>query len=148
MRWLADYMLVALIGILCVVAVAVVGAAVGIAAQGGEWSLMETVLVTGGGQVAAASTFLVITALVFAVAPRLTIPLGWMLVLLGMVLGLFGPLFGFPEWLTHVSPIAATPQIEGDEILIRGLWWIVAVVVIGAVGALTSMRRRELTADG
>ena len=115
-RWLAGYLLVGLVAIVLVVAAAMAGAAAGIASQDGDMDLMRTVLVTGAGQVAAASVFLVVTALAFVLAPRVTIPLGWTLVLLGMTLGLFGPLFQFPEWLVHLSPIAVTPFVDGDEI--------------------------------
>jgi ABC-2 type transport system permease protein len=147
-RWLADYLVVAILGIVLVIAAAVAGAALGIAGQGSEWSLMQDVLVTGGGQAVAASVFLAITALVFVIAPRLTIGLGWTLVLLGMMLGLFGPLFGFPEWLTNLSPVAVAPKVEGSDVDLAGLWWLVAASAIGAALSLVLMRRRELAPAG
>jgi putative exporter of polyketide antibiotics len=147
-RWLADYLVVALIGVVLVIAAAVVGAALGIAGQDGDADLMRTVLVTGAGQVAAASVFLVMTALAFVLVPRATIPLGWSLVLLGMALGLFGPLFGFPEWLVQASPIAVTPFVDGDAVDLRGLWWLVLATGAGAAAALSLMRRRELASAG
>ncbi|WP_109208968.1 MULTISPECIES: polyketide antibiotic transporter [Microbacterium] len=147
-RWLADYLVVALLGIILVVVAAIGGAALGLASQDGDWDLMRTVLVTGAGQVAAASVFLVITALAFVVVPRATIPLGWSLVLLGMMLGLFGPLFQFPDWLVHLSPIAVTPFVDGDEVDLRGLWWLVLASGVGAAASLSLMRRREMATAG
>lgn len=147
-RWLADYLVVALVGIVLVVAAAIAGAAVGIAAQDGDPDLMQTVVVTGAGQVAAASVFLVVTALAFVLVPRLTIPLGWTLVLVAMVLGLFGPLFQFPEWLVHLSPIAVTPLVDGSDVDLRGLWWLLLATGVGAAASLALMRRRELAAAG
>jgi len=148
-RWFADYLVVAFVGILLVVAAAIGAAAIGIAGQGGgRWDLMPDVLVTGGGQAVAASVFLALTALVFVIAPRLTIGLGWTLVLLGMTLGLFGPLFGFPEWLTELSPVAVAPKVEGDEIDLAGLWWLVLAAGAGSALALGLMRRRELAPAG
>ena len=147
-RWLADYLVVALIGIVLVVAAAIGGAAIGLAGQDGDWALMRTVFVTGAGQVAAASVFLVVTALAFVLVPRATIALGWSLVLLGMVLGLFGPLFQFPEWLVQLSPIAVTPLLDGDDVDLRGLWWLVLATAVGAAASLGFMRRRELAAAG
>lgn len=147
-RWLADYLVVALIGIVLVIAAAIAGAALGIAAQDGDPDLMQTVVVTGAGQVAAASVFLVVTALAFVLVPRLTIPLGWTLVLVAMVLGLFGPLFQFPEWLVHLSPIAVTPLVDGSDVDLRGLWWLLLATGVGAAASLALMRRRELAAAG
>lgn len=147
-RWLADYLVVALLAIVLVVAAAIGGAAIGIASQDGDMGLMRTVLVTGAGQVAAASVFLVVTALVFVVLPRLTIAVGWTLVVVAMMLGLFGPLFQFPDWLVHLSPIAVTPLLDGDDIDVRGLGWLLLATGAGAVASLGLMRRRELEAGG
>lgn len=147
-RWLAGYLLIAFIGIVAVVVAGAVGSAVGIIGRGGDFAPMRDIAVVGGGQVAAASTFLVVTALVFVVLPRATIALGWTLVLLGMVLGLFGPLFGFPAWLTDLSPVGIAPLVDGDAVELRGLWWLLAATAAGGVGALVLMRRRELATGG
>ncbi|WP_438354423.1 ABC transporter permease [Microbacterium sp. CJ88] len=148
-RWLAGYVAVGFAGIVLVIAGAVVGATAGLATlPAPDWTLLGDVLVTGGGQVAAASVFLVVTALVFVVAPRLTIPLGWTLVALGMILGLFGALFGFPDWLVHLAPIADAPTVTGAGVDLNGLWWLVLAVVVGAAASLALMRRRELAPAG
>lgn len=147
-RWLVGYLVVAFAGIVLVIVAAVAGAALGLAAQEGDPDLMQTVVITGAGQVAAASVFLAVTALAFVIAPRLTIPLGWTLVLVAMVLGLFGPLFQFPDWLVHLSPIAVTPMVDGTDVDLRGLWWLVLAAGVGAAASLALMRRRELTAAG
>ena len=147
-HWLAGYLLIALVGIVLVVAAAVGGSAIGIAGQDGDWELMRTVLVTGAGQVAAASVFLVVTALAFVIAPRATVALGWSLVLIGMMLGLFGPLFQLPDEIVHLSPIAVTPITDGDEVDLRGLWWLLMVTGVGAAAALVFMRRRQLATGG
>jgi ABC-2 type transport system permease protein len=148
LRWLADYVVVGFVGIVLVVAAGAIGAAVGIALQDGSWTLMQDVLVSGGGQVAAASVFLVVTALVFVLAPRATIALGWSLVAIGTILGLFGPLFGFPDWLVHLAPVGVAPQVTPDGVDLRGLWWLLLAVAVGAAASLGLMRRRELASDG
>lgn len=148
-RWLADYVLVAFAGIVAVIAAAVAGGALGLATQASpDWSLMRDVLVTGAGQVAAASVFLVITALIFVVAPRLTIGAGWTLVLVGMILGLFGALFGFPQWLVDISPIAVAPTVTGDGVDVRGLWWLILAIAVGGAASVALQRRRELAPAG
>ncbi|HEX5730316.1 MAG TPA: polyketide antibiotic transporter, partial [Microbacterium sp.] len=147
-RWLAGYALIGFAGIVLVAAAAVVGAVVGLARPDSDRNLLGDVLVVAGDQVLAACVFLVLTALVFVLAPRLTIPLGWTLVLLAMVLGLFGPLFGFPDWLIHVAPIAVAPTVTGDGVDVRGLWWLVLAVTAIGVAAGGLMRRRELAPAG
>lgn len=147
-RWLAGYLVVAAAAIVLVVAGAVAGAAAGIAGRGGSWGLMREVSVTGAGQALAAAVFVVVTALIFVLAPRLTIPLGWSVLLLGMVLGLFGPIFGLPEWLANISPIAVAPVMAGDEVLLQGLWWLVVAVGAGTAASVVLMRRRELAVAG
>lgn len=147
-RWLAGYLAVGLVALVAVVAAGSLGAALGIVARGSDPSLMRDVAVVGGGQLAAASVFLAVTGLVFVVLPRATIVLGWTLVAVGMVLGLFGPLFGFPAWLTDLSPVGIAPLIEGDTVDLRGLWWLLGATAIGTVGSLRLMRRRELVTGG
>ena len=147
-RWLAGYVVVGFGAIVLVAASAVVGAALGIAGRGGDWSLMGDVIVVAAGQVVAASVFLVLTALVFVLAPRLTIPLGWTLVFLTMVLGMFGPLFGFPDWLVHVAPIAVAPTVTGDGVDVQGLWWLLLAIAALGAAATALMRRRELAPAG
>jgi len=147
-RWLADYLIVAFVGMALVAGAGVLGAASGLASSDGDWDLMETIVVTAFGQLIAASVFLVLTALVFVLAPRATIAAGWTLVALGSVLGLFGPLFGFPDWLARLSPLEAAPKVTTDGIELNGLWWLIVVIVIGAVATIGLMRRRELATGG
>ncbi|WP_291050202.1 polyketide antibiotic transporter [Herbiconiux sp.] len=149
LHWFAGHAAVAGLGILATVVGGILGAAVGIASLAdADWSLLETVLVTGAGQAVAAAVFLVLTALVFVVAPRLTIPAGWALVVVGMMLGLFGPLFGFPQWLTEVSPIAVAPTVAGPDVDLRGLVWLLLAIVLGGGASALLMRRRELAPAG
>ena len=147
-RWLADYLIVATCGVLVVVAAAVVFAFIGAAATGGDADMYRTVLVDGGGQAAAASVFTVITALVFVLVPRATIGLAWALLLIATMLGMFGPLFGMPEWTTNLSPFGVAPVVSGSGVDARGLWWILLAIAVGAAASLTLMRRRELATSG
>lgn len=147
-RWLSGYLVIAFAGLVAVIAAGAAGSLLGLASQEGDAQLAQTVLVTAAGQVAAASVFVAVTAVVFVVAPRLTIALGWSLVVVGLVLGLFGPIFGFPDWVTDLSPIAVAPVMQGDEVDLQGLWWLIAAVGVGAAASLALMRRRELAGSG
>ena len=77
-----------------------------------------------------------------------TVGIAWALVLIATVFGLFGPLFGLPEWTTRISPLAVTPIVADGSTDLRGTWWLVLVVVAGAAASLALMRRRELQTAG
>ncbi|GAA1956876.1 ABC transporter permease [Microbacterium deminutum] len=147
-RWLVDYLVIAFAAVLGVAAAGVVGAMLGLASADGDWSLMETITITALGQLIAASVFLVLTALVFVLAPRATIAAGWTLIGIGSMLGLFGPLFGFPDWLVHLSPLAVAPEVTPDGVDVRGMWWLILAVVLGGAASISLMRRRELATGG
>jgi ABC-2 type transport system permease protein len=147
-RWLADFVIMGFIAIVLTCAAAFVGAWAGATGNENGADLTGDAFVAAWGQVIAASVFLVLTALVFTIAPRWTIPLGWTLVTAAIVFGLFGPLLGLPEWVTNLSPFSVAPVPSGSEVDLRGMWWL--VLAVGAVGAasLVLMRRRELASDG
>lgn len=147
-RWLADFVIVGIVAVLIVIATAVLAAWVGVWANGGDDTLYRIVAVAGLGQAIAASIFAVLTALVFVLVPRATIALAWTLVLIATMLGMFGPLFGLPEWTANISPFAVTPVVDGDGVDVRGLWWLVLALAAGGASALTLMRRRELASGG
>lgn len=147
-RWLADHLVVATCAVLIIVGAAVAAGAIGIAGSGGGSDLYRTMLVDGAGQALAASVFTVVTALIFVLAPPATIGLAWALLLVATVLGMFGPLFGLPEWTTNLSPFGVTPVVSGSDVDVRGLWWLVLIVAAGAAASLGLMRRRELAPAG
>lgn len=147
-RWLADFVVVGFVAIVLTCAAAFVGAWAGAAGLDNGADLTADAFVAAWGQVAAASVFLVLTALVFTIAPRWTIPLGWTLVTAAIVFGLFGPLLGLPEWVTNLSPFSVAPVPSGDEVDVRGLWWLVLATGVGAAASLALMRRRELASAG
>ena len=129
-RWLADFVLVGFAAIVVILAAGVAGASAGIAANDGDPDLYRSAVTVALGQVVAATVFLVLTAFVFVAAPRWTIPVGWSLVLLAAVIGLFGPIFGMPENVTWFSPVAAAPVPVTDGVDVRGLWWLVGAIAV------------------
>jgi ABC-2 type transport system permease protein len=147
-RWLADFVVVGFAAIVIILAAGVAAASLGILANDGDPDLYRGAITVALGQVVAALVFLVVTALVFVVAPRWTIPAGWTLVLLAAVIGLFGPIFGMPESLTWLSPVAAAPVPVPDGVDVRGLWWLLGAIAVAGAAAFGLMRRRELAAAG
>ncbi|MCK2035199.1 polyketide antibiotic transporter [Microbacterium sp. SSW1-49] len=143
-RWLADFMIVGVVAALIVIAAAVVAGWIGVWSNGGDDALYRVVAVAGLGQAVAAAIFAVLPAVVFVMLPRATAAVAWSLVLFAALLGMFGPLFGLPEWTANLSPFAVTPVVDGSGVDVRGLWWLVLALAAGGAAALTLMRRREL----
>jgi ABC-2 type transport system permease protein len=147
-RWLADFVNVGFAAIVITLAAGLAAASVGIAVNDSDSDLYRSAVTVALGQVVAASVFLAVTAFVFVIAPRWTIPVGWSLVLLAAVVGLFGPIFGMPESVTWLSPVAAAPVPVTDGVDVRGLWWLVGAILLAAAASFGLMRRRELAAGG
>lgn len=147
-RWLSGWLVMALIASTATLLAAVAGAALGLTKQANpQWSLMRDVWIVGGGQLFAAVVFGVLAALIFVLVPRLTIGLSWTALLLGMTIGMFGPLFGFPDWLINLAPISAAPTISGDTIDLQSGVGLAVFAVVGCAVALLAMRRRELASE-
>lgn len=147
-RWLLDYLLVATFAIAIVVVATILAGYAGLAGSKDASSLVQVVTVVGLGQGLAACVFTVLTGLVFVLLPRGTVGIAWALVLLATLFGLFGPLFGLPEWTTRFSPFSVTPIVANGDVDLRGTWWLVLIVAAGAAAGLALMRRRELQPAG
>lgn len=147
-RWLSAYVAMGLIAAVLTIAAGVVGALVGAVSATDARALARDAVIAGAGQLLPAALFVGLTAVVFVLAPRLTIALGWVLVALGATIGLFGPLFGMSESVTRLSPFAAAPAPTASGVDANGEWWVAAVTVVAVAAALTLMRRRELAAAG
>lgn len=147
-RWLADFVVIGFIAIVLTCAAAYLGAWVGAAGRENGADLTSDAFVAAWGQAVAASVFLALTALIFTIAPRWTIPLGWTLVTTAILFGLYGPLLGLPEWVTNLSPFTVAPIPSGSEVDLRGMWWLLLVTGAGAAASLTLMQRRELASAG
>lgn len=147
-RWLGDYLVVALAAVLLTIAGGVAGAALGALSSEDGGPLARDALIAGAGQLLPAAVFVGLTALVFVLAPRLTIAAGWTSVMLAATIGLFGPLLGMDEATARLSPFASAPTPTAGGIDVGGLWWILPASVILIALPLALMRRRELAAAG
>jgi ABC-2 type transport system permease protein len=147
-RWFGAGLALSASAILGVLAAAVAGAGLGVAVtDGADTSLVRDAAISAVGQALAAAVIAVVAAAAFVVLPRAAVLIGWALVALAAVIGLFGPLLGLPDAVVHVSPLASVPIVSGDGVDPRaGGVWAVVLVMIGAA-AVMGVRRREVTAD-
>ncbi|TAJ49146.1 MAG: hypothetical protein EPO52_04955 [Herbiconiux sp.] len=156
LRWLAGYLALGAISIVLVLAAGATAALIGVLGAGspgetpGTGSSVATgpelgdVGATAVAQLPAAFVYLGVIALVFALVPKATIPLGWGLLGAGLVLGVFGGAVGMPQWLRDISPFQHTPVVVGGQVDWSGGFWMLAVAALAVVATLITGRRREL----
>lgn len=143
-RWFVDYLVVGAVAIVAVLLTAAVVAAVCVFATGAEASLARDSFAAGVAQLPAALVFLSLLALVFTLLPAITTGLGWgLLGVLGFI-GIFGPLLGLSEQVTHISPFANTPILFGDDVDLSGAFWMLGISAVALVVAGIVMRGRAL----
>ena len=96
-------------------------------------------------QETAGMVFIALTALAFAVVPRLTAPIGWGLLVLGLVVGQLGDLIGLPSWLQDLSPFRHVPAVPIENAEPAPLLILCAIAVVITIGAGACFRARDLT---
>ncbi|UOQ90646.1 ABC transporter permease subunit [Agromyces endophyticus] len=144
MRWLLEYWLVGVLVIVVVLAAAWLGGLAGSGASNTPSDLVPLISQAALAQLPVSLVFLGITLLVFALLPRWTIGLGWSIVGVAAIIGVFGPLLGAPDWMVDLSPFTHSPVPTGDDIDWSGGFWMIAVGLAAGALAVVSMRRREL----
>ncbi|KRC61681.1 hypothetical protein ASE14_12660 [Agromyces sp. Root81] len=147
-RWFSAYLLIGAVSVAAVLAFAVLGAFVGLIGSPDAGARMSTVAEAGLAQLPAGLVIVAVAALVFALVPRASIALGWAVLLVAIVLGQFGGLFGFPEWLRDVSPFSHTPIVTAETIDWTAAWVMAGIAVVVAAGATALVRRRDLALGG
>ena len=148
MRWLLEYWIVGTIVIVIVLAAAALAGIAGAGSASDPESLIPNVLEAAAAQLPACLVFLGLTLLVFAFLPRATIPVGWTAVGVAAILGTWGPILQFPEWLVDLSPFAHSPVPSGGETDWSGGIWMLAIGLAAGAVAVVAMRRRELASGG
>jgi ABC-2 type transport system permease protein len=143
-RWLGANLVIAAGSVLAVTTTAGTAAATGLGLSGlggGAAGLVVAALA----YVPAAAVFLALTGLVFAVVPRLSIPLGWGMLAVGLVLGEFGDLLGLPAWVQDLSPFRHTPAMPVEPFDPGGPLMMGLIALAGAGFAAYLIGRRDLT---
>lgn len=141
---LGAYLVVGAIGVAATLLGGVAGAYAGMAKAGGDPDVIRALWVVTGGQAIAAAVFLAVGALLFTLLPRIAVLASWLLVMLSMILGFFGPIFGLPSWTSQFAPVAIAPTMTAKGVDLQSLWGLVTVIIVTAGAALVSVRRRPL----
>ena len=124
---------------------AVVGVFAGLAhgAAGGDMAEFGRVLVAALVQLPAVWVLTGITVLVFGLAPGLVMA-GWGALVVFLLLGQLGPVFGLPQWAMDLSPFTHTPKLPGGEFTATPLVWLTLVAAALIAVGLAGFRRRDI----
>jgi ABC-2 type transport system permease protein len=143
-RWFADYLALGALTIVAVMLLTAAGAWASLAASGDTSAAVGNVWISAIDQIPAALIFLAVPALVFVVWPQATIPAGWTILGLAVLLGVFGGLIGVDQSMTDLSPFSHTPVPGAGGRDWTGGFWMLGISVVAAAVALGLMRRREV----
>lgn len=143
-RWMAANLIIAVLSTIVVCAVAGAAAAFCLMVTGTGADYAAVFVAAGLAHAPAALVFVAAAALVFAVLPRQTVPLGWGLLAAGLVLGHFGELLRLPAWLQNLSPFrhSSALPVEGLNLTAAGV--LLAIAGPAAVIATRLLHRRDL----
>jgi ABC-2 type transport system permease protein len=143
MHWLASYLVLGTASVLLVMFLAAFGTWASLTGSGDTsmdgWAVWETAVA----QLPAALIYLAVPALVFVLWPSATIAVGWALLGVGVVAGIFGGMIGLDQSIRDISPFTHTPVPNGTTTDWSGAWWMLAIAALAAVVAVIGMRRRE-----
>lgn len=143
--WLGSNLIVIAVATAGLMIVSGLGMAIGAAIGTGEIEYLWLVTLGHIVYVPGLFLFLAVAAVLFGTLPR-AIPVTWVLVFYGLLIGFFAPLLNIPQWAMDLSPLDHISRIPG-----AGLAWlpilILSVLAAGmAVLGLAAFRRRDLTA--
>ena len=145
--WFGRQLAVALVSTLVVSIVAGLAAGVGFTLSGGDPSRLGTSLATVLVHLPAGVVFIALTALAFAVVPRLTAPIGWGLLVLGLVVGQLGDLIGLPSWVQDLSPFRHVPAVPIETAEPAPLLILLAIATIVTVVAAACFKARDISSN-
>ncbi|MGX5714788.1 ABC transporter permease [Arthrobacter sp. MAHUQ-56] len=143
-RWLAGYLVLGAAAVVLVVGLAGVGTWATLTGSGDESISADALWQIAVAQLPAALLYLAVSALVFVLWPAATIPAGWVLLGLGVFLGVYGGMLGIDQSLRDLSPFTHTPVPQGDATDWSGAWWMLTIAVLAAALSIVVMRRREV----
>lgn len=143
-RWFADFLALGTLTIVAVLLLAALGAWASLVASGDTSTAVGDVWMTAIDQIPAALIFLSLPALVFVLWPRATIPVGWTILGVAVMLGVFGGLIGVDTSIRDISPFTHTPVPGAGGTDWTGGFWMLGISVVAAAASLALMRRREV----
>ncbi|TDV51073.1 ABC transporter permease [Actinophytocola oryzae] len=142
-RFAASHVTVALAGSALLLVTLGVFAGFAHGAAGGDMSAFGRVLGAALVHLPAVWVLTGITVLAFGLVPGMAMA-GWGALVVFLLLGQFGPVFGLPQWAMDISPFTHTPKLPGGEFSVVPLAWLTLVAVALVAAGLATFRRRDI----
>lgn len=143
-RWFGSFLGLGAVSVVLVMVFAAFGAWYSLLVSGETAVDVGNVWETAGAQIPAALLYLALPAAVFVTVPRATVPIGWALLALGVVLGVYGGMLGFDKTLRDISPFTHTPVVTTTGTDWSGGFWMLGIGAALVVFAFVAVRRREV----
>jgi ABC-2 type transport system permease protein len=141
--WFGSYLAVIAVGLVGLLLVVGFVSGLGAALSVGDGSYIGKLIAAHLAHVPAVLVLLGIAALLFGVLPR-AIGATWVVLSLGVFVGLFGSLMEVPQWLRNLLPTEHTGQPPLDD----ASWTAMTILLVIAAGLVTAglaaFRRRDL----
>lgn len=142
-RWACSHAAIAVLGATAMLVLAGASAGLADAASGGAVGV-ATLIGAGLAQLPAALVVAGFVLLAFGGLPRFVVGLAWAALLVSIVCGLFGDLFGLPQAVRDLSPFSHVPAIPAVEASAGPLLALLAVAAALTAVGLALFRRRDL----
>jgi ABC-2 type transport system permease protein len=146
LRWFLSFVGVGLVAAAVILLLS--GVVAGAALANVDRKLVGQTILLSLAQWPAVAVYMAVTALAFAVVPRLTSTVGWVLFGVGTVLGEFGSLLKLPHWVREIAPTAHTPVPPLASADWSGTLWLLAVALVAFVLAAVLFSRRGVVSNG
>jgi len=141
-RWAASHLTVALVGSALIMLLAGLGMGITYALIAGDAGQIGRLAGAAAAFVPPLWVVVGLTFAVFGLAPR-AVAAAWAALGLFVVIGLFGQLFGLPDWLIDVSPFQHVPQMPVEGFSLGSTCALVAVAAALLAVGLAAFRRRD-----
>ncbi|MEV6966167.1 anibiotic ABC transporter [Hamadaea sp. NPDC051192] len=143
-QWVASHLTIAVGGAALLLAASGLAMGLGDLSTGGQTSV-GTLVGAALVQLPAALTVAGFVVLAFGALPRISVALAWTGLVVSIVFGMLGDLFGLPQAARDISPFSHVPAVPVADPAVGPLAALLAVAVVLIVGGLALFRRRDLT---
>lgn len=145
LRWGGSNLLIALAGTAVVLLAGGIGVglAYGIAASNLSTQLPRLI---GAGlvQLPAAAAVAAVAAAAVGLVPRWSAAVGWTVLGICGLVGVFGPALNLSHWVLDISPFTHAPKLPGGVVSATPVLWLSAAALALAAAGLAGLRQRDI----